>query len=99
MQKMLVMVPSRTKYQGGPLERQIEPEDDAGHFYQFLWKCYERFWANEDEYPEEKLALEQAFGELLFGPRRLLSIPLLMMTCTCLLQPRETTSCVKRLQN
>lgn len=45
----------------GPLERRIEESELHALFFPFLWRCYARFWDNQDTYPEEMAALERAF--------------------------------------
>ncbi|PWN44650.1 hypothetical protein IE81DRAFT_333594 [Ceraceosorus guamensis] len=54
-----------TKYGGaGPLERELEDEqDDQQLFYKFLWECYDKFWQNQDTFPDEVAALDQIFAE------------------------------------
>lgn len=53
----------------GPLERPEDEEDDMTQegpdmsrlFFPFLWKCYAKFWDNQDAYPEELGELEAQF--------------------------------------
>lgn len=45
----------------GPLERDDDNELHA-LFFPYLWKCYERFWDNQDTYPEEMEVLAQSFA-------------------------------------
>lgn len=50
------------KIGAGPLARDGESELHA-LFFPFLWKCYARFWDNQDTYPDEMAALQAAFIE------------------------------------
>lgn len=44
----------------GPLARHDDNELHA-LFFPYLWRCYERFWDNQDTYPEEQQALAASF--------------------------------------
>ncbi|WFD00982.1 kinetochore-associated Ndc80 complex subunit ndc80 [Malassezia yamatoensis] len=46
----------------GPLERQDENEFHA-LFFPFLWRCYAKFWDNQDTYPEDTAALQTSFQQ------------------------------------
>ena len=55
-----------TTYVGaGPLEREVDEDDESDQhlFFSFLWKCYDRFWDNQDTYPDQIAELDQIFGE------------------------------------
>ncbi|EPQ32435.1 uncharacterized protein PFL1_00631 [Pseudozyma flocculosa PF-1] len=45
----------------GPVSRVDEDEDLQSLFFPYLWKCYDRFWENQDTYPEEFEELESCF--------------------------------------
>lgn len=36
--------------------------DNMDYFYAYLWKTYEKFWKNQDDFPEEREWLEDIFG-------------------------------------
>ena len=44
----------------GPLERADDNELHA-LFFPYLWRCYAKFWDNQDTYPEDTAALQAAF--------------------------------------
>ena len=39
-------------------------DDRMRFFYPYLYKTYDKFWDNQDEFPEEREELERIFGEL-----------------------------------
>ncbi|PWN47477.1 hypothetical protein IE53DRAFT_321156 [Violaceomyces palustris] len=45
----------------GPIQRQEEEDDLQSLFFPFLWKCYEKFWDNQDAFPEELDELAECF--------------------------------------
>lgn len=47
----------------GPRSRPDEIEDLQSLFFPYLWDCYDRFWQNEDTYPEEHAKLGVRFEE------------------------------------
>ncbi|KAK0545921.1 kinetochore-associated Ndc80 complex subunit ndc80 [Tilletia horrida] len=52
----------------GPLQR--EDEDESEIFYRYLWRCYAKFWQNEDTFPEEYDELREIYDEKMEGLRR-----------------------------
>lgn len=44
----------------GPLEREDDNELHA-LFFPYLWRCYAKFWDNQDTYPEDTAALQASF--------------------------------------
>lgn len=47
----------------GPRSRPDEIEDLQSLFFPYLWDCYDRFWQNEDTYPEEHAKLGVRFED------------------------------------
>lgn len=47
----------------GPRSRPDEMDDSQSLFFPYLWDCYDRFWQNEDTYPEEHAKLGVRFEE------------------------------------
>ena len=47
----------------GPGSRVDEDDDSHSLFFPYLWKCYDRFWENQDTYPEEFEELEAKFEQ------------------------------------
>lgn len=45
----------------GPRSRPDEIDDLQSLFFPYLWDCYDRFWQNEDTYPEEHAKLGVRF--------------------------------------
>ncbi|KAN0066029.1 kinetochore-associated Ndc80 complex subunit ndc80 [Thecaphora frezii] len=45
----------------GPVSRVDEEDDLQSLFFPYLWKCYDRFWENQDSYPEEYEELGACF--------------------------------------
>ncbi|GAK62422.1 uncharacterized protein PAN0_001c0622 [Moesziomyces antarcticus] len=47
----------------GPRSRPDEIDDLQSLFFPYLWDCYDRFWQNEDTYPEEHAKLGVRFEQ------------------------------------
>lgn len=50
------------KIGSGPLARSEEESELHALFFPYLWRCYDRFWDNQDAYPEEMAELERSFA-------------------------------------